>query len=287
MKVRGRTHHMLLSLWGSRWREVMMSFFTVYLDDSGTSPSQKVANATALIVPASRILLMEQEWKNLKSKEQFKDFHTSIFVARNHKSEFANWSDEKQKRVFERVRQVTKKFGVKVWSFTLDKDDYDATIPSHSRQYAGTYHYTWAIRHVMTFLDAWRIAHRAQPLTYLFDWAERNDPCRLEIEAVMDKAELKAREKYGIAGRYTKYNFEPRQDHAGLQCVDCLAWTCYQYGLLEFRKKPVHLFAEIAWNDFARYRNGQGRPDDWFTALTLKKASLQRWVENDLPLLAS
>ena len=49
-------HHMLVSVLGKEWRKAFVVAFTVYLDDSGTDPSQKVANATALIIPASRIL---------------------------------------------------------------------------------------------------------------------------------------------------------------------------------------------------------------------------------------
>src|ERR1700730_15135509 len=97
--------------------------FTVYIDDSGSDPHQPVANATALIVPGRRILALQREWDALKEKEGFTDFHTSIFVARNHHSKFADWSDAKQERVFLRVRQIIKKYGVQIVSFTVHKKD--------------------------------------------------------------------------------------------------------------------------------------------------------------------
>lgn len=48
-----------------------MAFFSMYLDDSGTTPDQKVAVASALIVPAAQIRRLENEWNNLKKKEEF------------------------------------------------------------------------------------------------------------------------------------------------------------------------------------------------------------------------
>ena len=134
--------------------------FTAYIDDSGSDPNQHVANATALIIPAQRIIALDREWKALQEKEGFTDFHTSEFVARNPKSEFALWDDDKQNRVFLRVREIIKKYGAQVMSFTVHKADYDGVLPPDLRRYAGKYHYSWAIRHVMTHLAAWRISHR-------------------------------------------------------------------------------------------------------------------------------
>ncbi len=113
MKIIGRTHHMLVSLWGKRWRQVRLIMFTAYIDDSGTDPAQRVANATALIVPASRIVEFQHEWDKLKKREGFTEFHTSEFVAKNPKSDFANWSRVKQARVFRRVRQICMKYSAK------------------------------------------------------------------------------------------------------------------------------------------------------------------------------
>ena len=94
----------------------------------------------------------------------------------------------------------------------------------------------------------------------------KKDERRIETETVMEQAEKNANEK-GIAGEFIKYSFRRRQDVSGLKCVDCVAWTTYQYGLLAFRKKPLHEFAAIAWNDFCS-RNRTDRPAgplDWFT----------------------
>jgi hypothetical protein len=67
---------------------------------------------------------------------------------------------------------------------------------------------------------------------------------------------------------------------AGLQCADLLAWTCYRYSVLGFLKTQLNPFAEIAWNDFVPSGTTAG-PDDWLTAMILKKESLKNWVRRE------
>src|SRR5271163_1372267 len=84
-KIFGSIHHMLVSLWGRRWRKVQLIMFALFVDDSGTDPSQHVAIATALVIPAIQIVRLEDEWEKFRKKESFKCFHTSELVTRNPK----------------------------------------------------------------------------------------------------------------------------------------------------------------------------------------------------------
>src|ERR1700730_2017872 len=127
--------------------------FSLYIDDSGTSPSKPIAIATALIIPAQQIIRLENEWNALRKKYGFTEFHTSEFVARNSKSEFANWDEQKQERLFSRVRQISKKYGVRAVSIAVNKKDYDEVVPQSYRSYIGKEHYTWAIRQLIANLD--------------------------------------------------------------------------------------------------------------------------------------
>jgi hypothetical protein len=113
----------------------MPVMFTLYIDDSGTSPSQPVAIATALIIPRIQIVRLEKEWDKFRSKENFECFHTSEFYFRNPKSEFASWDDNKQERVFRRVRQISKKYGVRAISIAVNKKDYDEVVPAEMRKH--------------------------------------------------------------------------------------------------------------------------------------------------------
>ena len=259
--------------------------FTAYIDDSGSDPSQHVVCAAAFIIPGRRIIALEKEWDSLKAKEGFTDFHTSVFVARNPKSDFAAWSDEKQQRVFRRVRQIVRKFGAKVISFTVNKKDYDDVVPIELSKYSGKHHYTWAIRQVVAELQAWRIGHHIEaPLEYVFDWMKKGDQCRNEIETVMEEAERITCEN-GTIGDFTNYSFRHRSEIPGLQCVDCAAWVSYQYGLLVFRNKPLHPFAALAAADWhGRDDDGRlrSRRSDWFSHGTVERHNLAEWVAKEM-----
>jgi hypothetical protein len=257
-----------------------MAFFTAYIDDSGTAPNQDIASCTALIIPAKRLLALEKEWKEFKIKEQFCDLHTSELLNKNNRSFFRKWDDDKRSRVFERARAITKKHGVKVWSFSVLKAEYDAIVPAELRRYSGKSHYTWTVLHVLTFLDAWRRFYRTQPIQFVFDWIERHEECRKEIEEAMSFAEREACDR-GTPGLYTNYGFARRQDVAGLQCADLLAWTCYRYSVYGFLQTPLNRFAKIAWDDFVPNGTDAG-PDDWMTALVLKKKALEDWVTREM-----
>lgn len=277
---------MLVSVLGNNWRKVYIVAFTVYLDDSGTSPDQKIANATALIIPADKILDMEQELAVLKKKEGFTDFHTSVFVARNPKSEFANWSDGKQKRVFRRMRQITRKYTPQIFSLAVNKADYDSILPTEFRKYSGN-HYTWALRHILPFVQMWRVPFPdIPPYEWVFDWMEKHDPGRKEIETVMEQAEDQAQIQRNVKGDYINYHFRSRKLVAGLQCADLVAWTNYQFALKAYFKKPLHPLARIAWDDFmampASNPPGYPEPIDWNHSIMIKTDHLKAWIVKEL-----
>lgn len=252
-----------------------LAMFTVYVDDSGTDPDQPIAIASAFIVPASRIIALEKEWNRLRTKEKFADWHTSEFVAKNPRSDFANWDDEKGTRVFGRVRQIAKKYGVKSVAFSVYKKDYDEAIPADLRKYVGEFHYTWAVQHLLDYLSQWRLKSGCPlPLAYVFDWMESKDERRREIEAALDQAERVAAEAKR-AGEFTNISFGRRRDIPGLQCADALAWTSYQSAQLAFRNKPLRGYASTAWKDFNDHPM-----ENWREALTVRRSELERWVND-------
>ena len=266
---------MLVSVRGMNWQEAPLAFFTVFLDDSGTSPSHHVASATALIMPAGRVLRLESERANLKFKFGFTDFHTSEFVARNPMSDFANWPDAKTEHLWRRVREVAKKYVFQIVSFSVNKAEYESVLPQDFRQYKGISHYSWAMRHVLPLLQFWRYEHHiAEPYEFVFDWMERRDPARREVEDVLGQAEGVAREDRGVQGDYLNYSFRQRKLVAGLQLADAIAWTNYQMALEKYRNKPPNPFAQIAWDDFERVPSPtiplNGQRVEWNLSVVIK-----------------
>jgi len=268
---------MVLSLWSNRWVEVqlvMSGLFTNYVDDSGTDPNQRVAIASGFIVPGARITALENEWKRLTTKEGFTDFHTSEFAAlhQNSDSQFKEWDDAKRKRVFSRVRQIAKKYGVRTISFAVKKIDYDEVVPDEFKRYWGRFHYTWALRQFVDYVHNWQRKLSAAPLEYVFDWEKPGDPVRKEIETVMQQAE----DMTGNKGEFKHYTFRRRKELPGLQCADALAWTSYQYALKAFVKKPMTDDANAAWEDFRAHSDG-----DWRSALTVTRVNLEELVRKE------
>ena len=278
MRIVGRTHHMLVSVYGRHWRKPDLAFFTAYIDDSGTDPRQQVANATMLIVPATRIIALESEWNKLREKEHFSCWHTSVAVARNAKSEFAHWDDIKFDRVFTRVRAICKKYCVQPMSFSVHKRDYDEVVLARLPD-ADRHHYTWAIRSLLSHAEQWRLSRQIpHPLEYVFSWMgeKRHNTRRREIEDLMDQAEEENKEE-GHASEFEHWSFRRSQDLPGLQCVDALAWSVYQFGLLAFCKIPLSKDAKTAWADFGTYLDGK-----WGFDIAVTRTNLQRWVDAEI-----
>jgi Protein of unknown function (DUF3800) len=252
--------------------------FRVHIDDSGTDPSQQVAIATALIMPAARIAALDREWKTLTENEGFSDFHMSVCVARNEKSQFAGWSEDKQQRVIRRVRHIGKKFGLKGLSLACNKADYDELVLPRL-PFADRYHYTWAIRALIDLIDKWGDYSKVTtPFEYIYDWMDPKTQreAKGEIDTVMAQAEEEASEA-GLAGRYTNYTFRRRQDIPGLQCTDALAWTCYRFALLAHLKTPLNQIAQESWDDYYEHLS-----QTWLYAATVKREHLNTWVEAEV-----
>ena len=258
--------------------------FTVYLDDSGTDPSQAVACATALIIPANRILALENELDKLKKREQFSDFHTSDCINKNKDSDFANWKDQKIDRVIRSMGGITREYVTQVFSFTVQKRIYETVVPEELREYAGKYHYSWALRHVLRFAQVWRHENGiAEPYEWLFDWMEKRDKTRKEVENVMEQAEEEAVSD-GSAGEFEHYDFRKRGTFAGLQCADLVAWTNYNFSLHIENGTPLGRHAKQLWNSFSR----KPRPHsvkmpglEWNGAAVIKTAALRDWVKRE------
>lgn len=268
------TKHFLLTVGGARWKEVWLAMFTVYIDDSGTDPSQSLAIAAGIIVPATNIDPLDRAWSELLDYEFIRGFHSSECAAGQEGTDFENWSWQRKKRVFWKVREITKTFAVKAFSCAINKADYDQFVTGELRDVGGKYHYTWAVRHVVAYLDMWALLNGISiPFEYLFDWmgeSKRNSAKR-EIEIVMSQAESVR------AGFYEgQYQFKKRRNHPGLQCVDLLAWSCYQFGRSAIFQVPCH---PLAWESFWDFDAHNQK--NWLHAVTQKPEDLKIWAEQE------
>jgi Protein of unknown function (DUF3800) len=269
-------NHFLLSIGCSKKREFNLVMFTVYIDDSGTSTTQPVAVASAIIIPSKQIAALESVWTKFAARHGFTEFHTSECVARNPKKEFANWDDAKVQSVIAKIRGIAKKFGIKAFSVGVHKADYDHVIPAEIIAVGGNLHYTWAVRHLIRLLDLWAVEREVNiPFEYVFDWIDPKSGKleKAEIETVM------AQDDSIHPGRYEgHYSFRKRVGFAGLQCADLLAWSCYQFALHKFKGVPLLPIAKESFTDFER---PFPLDKEWLTALTVTRPNLKEWVERE------
>lgn len=272
------TQHFLVSAYGSRWRKVTLIMLTVYVDDSGTSPSDKVPVAAGLIVPAHNLHSLHREWKAFDDGYHFKeDFHTSECVAKNPKSVFANWKDPKIRRALARARRIAKRNSCKAISVTHNKQDVIDALPEEWKQQGGQEPFTWSLRSLLFRIREWNEREgNSQPIEYVIDWLEPNDPKRIEAERLLAQLE------YNYPGEYSgHYSFRHRKVVPGLQCADLLAWTCFNRSKLAYRhQNAIHRLAEESFKDFSK-------PPGWLDAVGHELKHLLHAVGTDTPEIAA
>ena len=252
------TYHALVSAYGSTWSERLLVMFTAYIDDSGTAREQKVANATALVIPACRIVRFESEWSTFIEKWGILDFHSSECAVANHNSQYAGWDAVKINKILARVRQIIHKYGVRSYSLSVNKSDYEAVVPVENRAMFGEHYYTYAIHNLLSVLDGWACRTGVEhPLEYVFDWMDINTPERREIEDSIARSEAARPARFE-----GHYSFRKRKITPGLQCVDLIAWTCYREALNVHGGPPLTELQAECLQDFKKWAKGE-----WLTAV--------------------
>jgi hypothetical protein len=250
--------------------------FTVYIDDSGTDPKQAVAIASGLIMPSARVDELDNEWRQFLDNEFIGEFHASECMASQEGTDFEDWPSQRKKHVCYKVREITRKYAVKAYSFAINKADYDEFVTEELRQAGGRYYYTWAIRHLIANLDAWTVAQGVStPFEYIFDWmgsSTKRNAAKKEIEVVMAQAESI---RPGYYERH--YSFRHRKDHPGLQCADLLAWSCYQFARSAALKLPTNLIARETFWDYDAFDNQR-----WLIAVTQKREDINEWAKKEM-----
>jgi hypothetical protein len=237
--------------------------YTVFSDDSGSSPEHKVVVACGIVVPTIKIVRMNSEWNRFLEKEGIRDFHTSVCVARNPRSDFANWDDARVQRVFARVRQITLRYSVRGFCILIYKQDYEGIVPRDMRDRIGSY-YTWALSSVLGLAHDYGLA-RSAAMKYVFDTAEKE--IKREIDDAMEYMELR------FPGDFADYSFGNRREVPGLQAVDLFAWTCFQQGKRARVGQTIHKLGHESWNDYSKALNGE-----WAVAQSLNREGLEKWV---------
>ena len=250
---------------GSQSGRINIAVFTIYIDDSGTSPEHKIAIAAGIIIPKIQIAHFDAEWNKFLEREHISNFHSSVCLARNHKSEFANWDEEHVRKVFARVRQITFKYSVKGFCIGIHKQDYEDIVPADMKAAVGHSYYTWAVSSLLNLAHDWA-EKRSVPIEYVFD--EENKNIKREIEDALAFSEEIYEDHF-----LGHYSFRMRREVPCLQAVDHFAWACYQ----GFRRSRFqHTLNPIAAESFEGYQQAKG--EKWRVIQSLNREGLKNWV---------
>jgi hypothetical protein len=260
-----------------------VTFFAVYLDDSGTAPEHPIANASALIIPGKQMVSLEEHWKRFAKKQGISDFHAAACAAapQTKEKQYHNLREKDKQHIFMRVRQFCKKYGVQTFGFSVYKADFDSVISAGNeeyRAYVGS-HYTFALRHTLREIEQWRRKRGIrEPFEYVFDWQEIGSHSREEVDDVIGQM----REQYG---ERVYHGFKKRRQVPGLQCVDLIAWLTLQLGMNNFRNKPMEGLAADCIKDFEHYYPAgyKRKPNEkWFQVATIKRPAMEMWFKAEM-----
>jgi hypothetical protein len=260
-----RTTHFLLSAYGSKWIERYLAMFTIYIDDSGSAPEHKMAIASGIVIPALQIPRLESEWDTFRSKEGITDFHASECLARNPHSDFANWSDERVRRVFNRIVQMTLKYSVKGFCIAIRKDDYESVVTPEMKAAIGESYFSWAMSSVLGLAHDWA-EERKVPMEYVYDRAEK----KVEREV----ADALAFADQAFPGHFLgHYSFRSRKDVPALQMADLFAWTCFQKARQARFNHPMNPIADEISRAYELAHGGL-----WRVVQSLNREGIEMWV---------
>jgi len=235
-----------------------MAALTIYIDDSGTSPTNAIAVAAGWIAETPSWTNFEADWERARNVDGdiFECMHMAEFVFGQKGTAFEGWSLEKKQRIATRLRGIIKNAVNKGFALGIVKKDFDDLVPSALRAQGFESHYTYAIRRVLGMIDVWRQKEKVtEPIEYIFDWMDPHDSRRKEIEAVFGSAEgePEAFRRYGLyAGGFS---FKSKANLSPLQAADMFAWLMYQWLLNECDGKKLNPIAVESFKDFYLHRH--------------------------------
>lgn len=251
------TQHMIESLYFNRAKNVQVAMLTLYVDDSGTGPTQGVAVAAGWIAPTHSWNLFDRDWQRLQNGvDKFNCMHMAEFVGGH--GEFVGWGLDKKRRLATNMRTLIKKRARKGFALAVTKTDFDQSVPAQLRALGFENHYTYAVRRVMGMIHEWRIQEKLmnEPIEYIFDFMDKHDPRRREIERVFEVIG-DPNGNFDYYGVQEEPIFRNKKAIPPLQAADVLAWTVYNAVAKDVENKNLNPLAVESAKDFVSHMKGQ------------------------------
>jgi hypothetical protein len=234
---------------------VNVAALTVHFDDSGTHPEAPVAVVAGWIAPVAQWKRFTRQWNKAKLEYGFETLHMAEFAANNPHSEFADkekWNERKKTIVMRRLRSIISDHVIQGFCTAVIKKDYDEIFPigSEVRTAAGQFHYTYALRGVIGWIEKWRKEKGVQqPIEYIFDFMSKG-AAKTEINKVFEEA-VRTTDPLRRYGVYPGcHSFGNKKEILPLQAADMFAWLSQKAHAFERQQLPMPDYALNAWNEF-------------------------------------
>lgn len=205
--------------------------YKAYFDDSGTDSSCPLAIAACYVSTKRGWDNFSRQWDCVRNDEDFDIFHMADFAANPERGiqPFCDWSHEKRQRVYSRLAQIINEnkwagFGIAIPKYVFDQVIPD--LPDPMRFKFGTYHFTFAVKVILTMIANWRKEYWIRtPMHYVFD---RMGKGRGEIRSIWENLDgFDALGKLGMEP--SGYSFEDKSLDKPLQAADILAWQLHDH----------------------------------------------------------
>jgi len=246
-----------------------MAALTVYFDDSGTHPGTPSVTVAGWIAHVAQWKRFSRQWNKARKEYGFNAFHMSEFLANNPKSEYADkkkWDEKAQRRLIKVLREITNSRVAKGFAMSVARRDYDELISNSPNRNSligltGAYHYTYAVRCAIGFIEGWRIEQGiSEPIEYIFDRMAKGKS-KNEIDSVFSAAENEADSlhRYGIYKGC--HSFRDKEELLPLQAADLLAYSVFQRDHYRLTGKEMNAITRESFKYFiqrklsARFQN--------------------------------
>jgi hypothetical protein len=250
-----------------------MAYLTVHFDDSGTDRESPIAVAACCVSTVPQWKEFERNWSEANADLEFGVFHSSDFSAAN------KFRKPKSERLVKRLCNIATTRSRAMFGIAVKKTDYDEVVTGPFREYAGHFHYTFAVRWCCWMIAAWREKyHSRHSMQYVFD---RMTQGKHEIIDVMDRARNTSEEEARHTGVVVLdgYSFEDKAKVVPLQAADMLAWTVYRQMQELNKNRPMSWVASEMMDGFLR--SGVHMKVSYFT-----KEELVKWRQAECAELA-
>lgn len=211
----------MLERTGIKW---WIAVLEAYFDDSGTDGRSPIAAAACYVSSAEQWTHFTRNWNEVAIAEGFTDFHMAEFVAKpeaNHEP-FCHWGNDKKDRVYRKLSSIINVRIQKGFAIAIPKHVFDESTFAEFAQGFAADHYTFAVKTILGFLEAWRDQRNIDtPIQYVFDQGSSG---QWQIEELWTKY----RNYEGASRRFgihpSGFMFQDRKVFKPLQAADILAW---------------------------------------------------------------